>query len=132
MDDAFRRVFAEGARRAILIGTDIPGLNTRIIDEHFASLDQCDMTIGPSNDGGYYLIGFRNDTFSSDFFYDIEWSTNAVYQSTTVKAVRSGLDWYSGDKLSDVDEVTDLYRVKKTPGLRTDNSGLFSILDNLG
>ncbi len=65
---AFLRCFSEGARSVVLIGSDIPDLPARIVDEAFRALDKCGAVIGPSVDGGYYLIGFREDTFCGDVF----------------------------------------------------------------
>ena len=65
---AFLRCFSEGARSVVLIGSDIPDLPARIVDEAFRALDENDAVIGPAADGGYYLIGFKRDTFNGNVF----------------------------------------------------------------
>jgi len=78
----FRQIFSEGFKKALIIGSDIPDLPQSIIIKAFESLSTYDAVIGPSFDGGYYLIGFRNDTFSPEFFHGIEWGTDTVFSQT--------------------------------------------------
>jgi len=62
--------FPETFEEALLIGSDIPGLTTEVIEEAFTSLLTKDAVIGPADDGGYYLIGFRKKTFTAPTFHD--------------------------------------------------------------
>jgi len=80
---AFLRCFREGAQSVVLIGSDIPDLPARIVDEAFHALDKYGAVIGPSVDGGYYLIGFQRDAFKGDVFSGLPWSTERVFQETT-------------------------------------------------
>jgi rSAM/selenodomain-associated transferase 1 len=82
MELAFAHVFSEGISEALLIGSDIPGLTIEMIDDAFRSFASHDAVIGPANDGGYYLIGFRNTTFEPSIFRTMSWSTDAVYRTT--------------------------------------------------
>jgi rSAM/selenodomain-associated transferase 1 len=79
---AFLRCFSEGARFVVLIGSDIPDLPVRIVDEAFRALDKYEAVIGPSVDGGYYLIGFREDTLNRDVFTGLPWGAETVFQET--------------------------------------------------
>jgi len=81
----FGQIFSEGFKKALIIGSDIPDLPQSIIIKAFESLSTYDAVIGPSFDGGYYLIGFRNDTFSPEFFHGIEWGTDTVFSQTLDK-----------------------------------------------
>jgi glycosyltransferase A (GT-A) superfamily protein (DUF2064 family) len=74
MRNAFSNVFATGVDQALLIGSDFPDLDIGILQEAFVSLQNKDMTIGPAKDGGYYLMGFRKDTFDRDVFTGIDWA----------------------------------------------------------
>ena len=82
MELAFQRVFDEGAEEAILIGTDIPGLTASVVSDAFGAFGQYDAVIGPANDGGYYLLGFRNRSFTPSIFRTMTWSTEQVFQET--------------------------------------------------
>lgn len=82
MQNAFLEVFSKGYRNAVLIGSDSPDLPGALIDEAFSSLKDHGAVIGPSFDGGYYLIGFRADAFLSGVFDGIPWSTPEVFLRT--------------------------------------------------
>ena len=59
MDLAFAEAFAEGMRRVVLVGTDIPGIRPAHLARAFQALRRKDVVIGPARDGGYYLIGLN-------------------------------------------------------------------------
>ena len=77
-----KRAFSEGASRAVLIGSDIPDLPPKLLNDALASLLENNAAIGPAKDGGYYLIGFRSETFHPDIFRGIAWSTDTVFSRT--------------------------------------------------
>jgi len=82
MKNAFALAFGQECSRVVLIGSDFPDLPAAIIKDAFASLKDHDTAIGPAWDGGYYLIGFNNDTFLPRIFDDIPWSTAVVFART--------------------------------------------------
>jgi rSAM/selenodomain-associated transferase 1 len=108
MDEAFAGVFSTAVEAALLIGSDIPGLTTGIIEEAFASLVTNDAVIGPADDGGYYLIGFRKNTFTPGIFHDMVWSTNTVFRMTMDKLHDASRKAHILSKLTDVDTIEDL------------------------
>ncbi|MFW5689400.1 MAG: TIGR04283 family arsenosugar biosynthesis glycosyltransferase [Spirochaetota bacterium] len=59
MSDAFARAFAGGAERCVLIGSDVPGVRRQLLREAFARLATHPVVVGPSADGGFYLLGAR-------------------------------------------------------------------------
>lgn len=82
MASAFVRAFETGVDRAVLIGTDIPDLPGRIIDEALDALGTHDAAIGPSADGGYYLIGFTARGFLPAIFNGVRWGHPDVFART--------------------------------------------------
>ncbi len=82
MENAFVQAFREGVDKALLIGSDIPGLSRAVIAEALESLSSHDAVIGPARDGGYYLIGFKKSGFEASVFRDMIWSTETVYRET--------------------------------------------------
>ena len=56
---AFRKAFQSGCRRVVLIGTDIPGLKTDHLGRAYDILTEHELVLGPSTDGGYWLIGLN-------------------------------------------------------------------------
>lgn len=103
--------FRNGAGRVVIIGTDSPSLPPRLIEEAFESLDGADVVLGPTTDGGYYLIGVRMPGSTGRLaFLDvgIEWSTGRVLRQTIAAASRAKLrtqllaPWYDVDEPGDV------------------------------
>jgi len=82
MHHAFCQCFAEGFESVIIIGSDIPDLPSKILKEAFSSLGNYDAVMGPSRDGGYYLIGFKRDTFIPQVFENIPWGNSTVLEDT--------------------------------------------------
>ena len=123
MKNAFEKCFADGFETAILIGSDSPDLPLEIIDEGFAALPSCDAVIGPSLDGGYYLIGFKTETFLPELFQGIPWSTEGVLKSTLAIADRKGLrvsllpPWRDIDTHEDLKALVERHR--NTPFARS-------------
>lgn len=95
----------EGSKRVILLGTDIPGLNAEILAKAFAALQEHDIVLGPSRDGGYWLIGLKQPI---DLFQNIDWSTPRVLEQTLAQARQIGLTVCLLEFLSDVDTPEDL------------------------
>jgi len=119
MRNAFQKVFAESTQQALLIGTDIPDLDPGIIEQAFHVLSKNDMTIGPAEDGGYYLIGFNSHTFCKDVFNGVSWGSGQVFKETMQKARQLSLRVHTLPKWLDIDTPEDLelfYRRGKENG----------------
>ena len=84
MKNGFMEAFSMNFKRVVLIGSDIPNLPLEFIEEAFNSLGEKDAVIGPSFDGGYYLIGFRDKTFSPEVFEGIQYLQGTLPASVTV------------------------------------------------
>jgi rSAM/selenodomain-associated transferase 2/rSAM/selenodomain-associated transferase 1 len=82
MKNVFLRCFSKGFESIVIIGSDIPDLPEEIPEEALNSLERHDVSIGPAGDGGYYLIGFRKETFTPDVFEGIAWGTDTVFKET--------------------------------------------------
>lgn len=99
--------------KVLLIGTDSPTLPLDRLVEAEQRLDLADLVFGPSEDGGYYLIGQRR--LDQTIFHGVAWGTATVLADTLAKLDPSQVallpQWY------DVDRPEDLVR------LRTDRVG---------
>jgi len=82
MKNALAQTIEEGFSRAILIGSDIPDLPADFLIQALQSLESHPVVIGPSSDGGYYLIGFSKAHFLPNAFDGISWSTENVFRQT--------------------------------------------------
>jgi rSAM/selenodomain-associated transferase 1 len=76
----FTQQFEMGANAVAAVGTDSPTLPIAYVQEAFTALESADVVIGPSTDGGYYLIGCRSHHPS--LFENVAWSTNRVLADT--------------------------------------------------
>jgi rSAM/selenodomain-associated transferase 1 len=108
MKNSFSYAFAEGFHRVILVGSDSPDLPGDFLRNAIVELQTHDMVLGPSSDGGYYLIGFRDDTFLPSVFDGISWSSSTVYQETMTKIKTAGRSLSLLPAWSDVDIISDL------------------------
>jgi rSAM/selenodomain-associated transferase 1 len=94
------------AKKAVLIGTDCPDMNTQVLDQAFAALDHADVVLGPAFDGGYVLIGARK--IDPLLFDDIPWGSDRVMAETRARLDRLGWVWQELAPLQDIDDPEDL------------------------
>jgi uncharacterized protein len=106
MEAAFADVFRAGARRAAIIGTDVPWVSRDDVMDALESLDDHDLAVGPATDGGYYLMAMKRP--HPELFQGIPWSTEAVLPSTLTRAGEAGLGVRVLRTMSDVDTAEDL------------------------
>jgi rSAM/selenodomain-associated transferase 1 len=106
MMNAFYDIFQHGYFKAVIIGTDCATLNADLIINAFEQLNNQDVVIGPSLDGGYYLLGMK--ILHQTLFENIAWSTGTVFDTTLAACNYSGLSYYLLPALNDVDEEKDL------------------------
>lgn len=107
MHDALFDALNDGNKRAVLLGTDIPGLTVGILKDAFDALRENDVVLGPSTDGGYWLIGMKRPI---DLFRNIEWGSSRVLEQTLAQAKRLGLRYAVLKSLSDVDTLEDFMK----------------------
>ncbi|MFQ5900810.1 MAG: TIGR04282 family arsenosugar biosynthesis glycosyltransferase [Thermodesulfobacteriota bacterium] len=108
MAESFEMLFARGYGAVSLIGSDSPTLPDNFIRQSFEALERpdIDLTLGPSRDGGYYLIGLKR--LYRQLFDGMEWSTSSVLDNTIKKAEKVGLGSLLLPKWYDIDEEKDL------------------------
>ena len=101
-------------RPLIFIGTDLPNLCHIELLETISRLKSSEVVIGPSSDGGYWLIAFSAKILSNNLFHpfiDIKWSTSNVLQKTIDNLNKLNLKVdYLNNKV-DVDNIHDLVKV---------------------
>ena len=119
MLNTFIYVFNSGYKNAVLIGSDLPSLPAALVENAFAALNTTDAAIGRSTDGGYYIIGFRKETCSPDYFKGITWSTSSVFQRTVEKFSRSKKSVYILPEWIDIDDHNDLKQFYERNSNRT-------------
>ena len=103
---ALQAAFDQGAEGVVVIGTDCPGIDKRLLTQAFNALQQHDLVLGPATDGGYYLIGLRR--LVPELFVGISWGTATVLETTLAIAHTLALGVAQLEPLTDVDYVADL------------------------
>lgn len=106
MDTAIRCTLAMGYGECVLTGTDVPELSRDIIAEAFAKLADNDLVLGPTLDGGYYLIGCRRECTA--VFTDQTYGSGSVLANTLSAARHAGFSCAVTNLMQDVDEPEDL------------------------
>jgi rSAM/selenodomain-associated transferase 1 len=118
MRQAFQHLLTEGFESVLLIGSDLPPIPLETFDTAYVSLGAGrDVVLGPTEDGGYYLVGMRR--LIVDIFEDIHWSRADVLYRTLEKIKRAGLTYELLPLLHDVDTPEDLVRLttEQQPGM---------------
>lgn len=106
MKHAFSSNFDNYFKKVVIIGTDLPDIDTDTIEKAYQLLDTNDVVIGPAEDGGYYLLGMNR--FIPEVFNDVEWSTPKVLNQTLGKLKHKSVALL--DKKNDIDYEEDALR----------------------
>ena len=105
---AFFELFQQGYSKIIIVGSDCPELTAFIIEDAFDKLDNTEVVIGPSSDGGYYLLGLTK--LIPELFNNKQWSTDTVLADTIKDAVSLKKSCSFLMELYDIDTADDLRR----------------------
>lgn len=109
MSLAMKHIFEKGYDRVILIGADIPEITSEHINSSFEALDSVDIVITPTEDNGYCLIGLKSH--NKEIFNLDNLTSGNVFLNTFNIAIESGKKVYVNEKLLDLDEAEDLYKL---------------------
>jgi len=109
LDHLLSDALGEGSRRAVVIGSDSPTLPSAYIAEAFERLNEVDVILGPTEDGGYYLIGVKRP--QPQLLRQVQMSTPHVLSNTLALAEAAGLTVAQLPTWFDVDKLADLLRL---------------------
>ncbi|MDY0235398.1 MAG: TIGR04282 family arsenosugar biosynthesis glycosyltransferase [Gudongella sp.] len=109
MYNAISKVFSLGYEKVILIGSDVPQLLGIDILAAFNILEGCDLVLGPTYDGGYYLVGM-NKAYKRIFSIDKKWGAKSVLEATIEIANDINLSVGLANKYRDIDTSDDLFK----------------------
>ena len=107
LEDGFER----GYETVVIIGSDIPHISGDILQKAFEGLEKHDLVLGPTGDGGYYLLGLHiaaSGQANPGLFNGILWGTERVLSQTLAVAEQLRLSYILLDTLDDVDYPEDL------------------------
>ena len=98
-------------KNIIFIGTDLPDLCHQDLLNTLKDLQQNDLILGPSNDGGYWLIGLSKKIISQHLylpFINIKWGTENVLQNTIDNFASTKFKYKFLEKKIDIDKIIDI------------------------
>jgi len=112
MDRAIRTALSRGARHAVVIGADCPFLSAARVRSAFRELSgPADLVLGPSEDGGFYLIGA---SFPVPFlFRGVAWGSGSTLAEVASRCRRAGLSYALLPTELDVDRPEDLETLRR-------------------
>jgi rSAM/selenodomain-associated transferase 1 len=120
MENVLAELWRRGHRNVLLIGGDLPPVPLETLYDAFAQLsaDQSRVVLGPSLDGGYYLVGMNQPV--PEIFSGMTWSHDQVFNETIRRLDRLGIDCALLPEWFDVDGAADLERLRAVsdPSLR--------------
>jgi rSAM/selenodomain-associated transferase 1 len=120
MHEVFAELWRRGHRNLVLIGSDLPVVPLVFLRDAFKVLEREDrqLVFGPSEDGGYYLVGMNQPT--PEIFDGMSWSHDQVLAQTTEKLTGLGIDFGLLPGWLDLDTIEDLkrFRAEADPAIR--------------
>lgn len=126
MHNAIDNLLSMGYENVILIGSDIPDISPMDINTAFEILKEKDIVLGPSYDGGYYLVGMKKPN-NGIFHISKRWGGLSVLESTIDIANNQGLSIGLSSKYRDIDTKEDLFEFMKTYENESDARALNTI-----
>lgn len=109
---AIKKVMDLGYESVILTGADLPLMTAFHLESGFAALEEKDIAIGPTSDGGYYLIGMKKPC--REVFRIEGYGGASVFENTVAAAEAAGLTVGLARTCDDVDTPEDLRNLAKT------------------
>lgn len=131
--ELFRRAADRGEERVVLAASDSPHLEVRTVSEAFRRLEDSDLVLGPTYDGGYYLIGMRNpgNALARGVLGGVHMSTGSELDGLVGEARSAGLSVGWVEPIFDVDVADDLRHLRAVAD-RADLSATRAALESLG
>ena len=106
MKNAFIKGFSDGYKRIVLIGSDLPEISSTHIENAFNALHKVEVTFGPAEDGGYYLVGMSK--LEESIFMNKPWSQPTLLKETLQELHNNNITVSTLDTLNDIDTYEDL------------------------
>ena len=112
MNHALNTVLALGYEKVVLTGSDLPLMTAAHLRSGFKGLEKADVTLGPTADGGYYLVGAKE---CSPFLFDNQtYGYGSVFENTAAAATAVGKTVAEALPCDDVDTPEDLQKLMQT------------------
>jgi glycosyltransferase A (GT-A) superfamily protein (DUF2064 family) len=112
MQAIFAKLFADGYNHVVLIGADVAAVPLRFFEEAYAFLHSAArrVVLGPSRDGGYFLVGCNRLT--PQIFAAMEWGHGEVLAQTVAKLAALKIEYRLLPEWFDIDTPDDLLKLR--------------------
>ncbi|TQO38918.1 hypothetical protein GQ41_3584 [Arenibacter algicola] len=127
--NAIGSIFAMGFDNVITIGNDTPQLKVSDLARTSELIDARKFVLGPSKDGGFYLMGLHKSHFDTKAFRQLPWRTNTLTNKITGLIEGYNVDVIQLRVLLDLDTTADLKRILK--GLKFSTGKIYQIILSL-
>ena len=117
MNNALNTLLARGYDAVVLTGSDLPAMGTAHLESGFEALRHADVALGPTADGGYYLVGVKAP--APYLFENQTYGTGSVFDRTAAAAEAAGRTLARALPCGDVDTPADLLALRPDPGSHT-------------
>lgn len=108
---AIESVLKKGYDACILTGSDLPLLTAEHLNSGFSALESTEITLGPTSDGGYYLVGMKKAC--PEVFSNQKYGNSTVWENTLTAVKNAGYSFAPALSCDDVDTPDDLKQLWK-------------------
>lgn len=109
--NAIQSVYDKGFENVITVGNDTPQLQTSQLIETAKKLEENPIVLGPSKDGGYYMMGLNKSQFNFDAFLKLPWQTSQLTKQISRLLAAKKIKIVFLKILTDIDAITDVQSV---------------------
>ncbi|GAA4238614.1 hypothetical protein GCM10022291_29760 [Postechiella marina] len=106
--NAIQTVYNQGYNSVITIGNDTPHLTSKHILKTAEKLKTHHVVLGPSTDGGFYLMGLKKQQFNPDVFLKLPWQTTNLNRSISKVLASKKSNIHYLEVLTDIDNASDI------------------------
>jgi len=106
--NALNTIYNKGFNTVIAIGNDTPHLTSKHLLKTAEKLKTHPVVLGPSKDGGFYLIGLKKALFNPVFFLKLPWQTPTLKRSISKLLATNNTKIYYLEQLVDLDNISDI------------------------
>ncbi len=112
--NAIQHLFNLGFQRVITVGNDSPQLRARHILKAQAQIELGKNVLGPSNDGGFYLMALHHRSFDKKTFGELSWQTRKIYRETIAYFKDRNFETVPLPVMADIDSLFDIKKIAHT------------------
>lgn len=106
--NAFNDTYSKGYENVICIGNDCPSLTLNLLEKAVEEVENNKIVLGPTKDGGAYLIGIPKSQFTASAFEQIKWQSSQTYQNLKNLYQSIKEDILETEILTDIDQSDDI------------------------